>query len=83
MLAHRFCFQASKAFTEAPPLRLMAEEIRRQIDEFKPTMPVVTALRNPGLKVLFPPLPVRALHSPCRRRIEEQHHMEDNFASFF
>ena len=48
--AWRNLFKASKAFAEIPPLRDAAEEIKKQIDEFKPAMPVITALRNPGLK---------------------------------
>ena len=48
--AWRNVFKASKAFTELPALKDAADEIKRQIDEFKPVMPVVTALRNPGLK---------------------------------
>jgi dynein heavy chain len=46
----RNVFKASKAFTELPSLKDAAEEIKRQIEEFKPVMPVITALRNPGLK---------------------------------
>ncbi len=48
--AWRNLFKASKAFIDSPGLREAAEEVKRQIDEFKPTMPVITALRNPGLK---------------------------------
>ena len=48
--AWRNVFKASKAFTELPALKDVADEIKQQIDDFKPVMPIVTALRNPGLK---------------------------------
>jgi dynein heavy chain, axonemal len=48
--AFRNVFKASKAFTEMPALKDAAEEIKKQIEDFKPVMPIVTALRNPGLK---------------------------------
>ena len=46
----RALFKASKAFAELPECKEVAEQIREEIDEFKPMMPCITALRNPGLR---------------------------------
>ncbi len=48
--AIRNVFKASKALTELPECKAVADEVKKQMDEFKPIMPLVTALRNPGLR---------------------------------
>ena len=47
----RALFKAAKAFADLPECQACAEEVMRRIDDFKPVMPVVTALRNPGLRM--------------------------------
>ena len=46
----RLLFKAGKAFSELPECKEAAEKIKEEIDEFKPLMPCITALRNPGLR---------------------------------
>ena len=46
----RALFKAGKAFAELPDCKEAAEKIKEEIDEFKPIMPCLTALRNPGLR---------------------------------
>lgn len=48
--AIRNVFKASKAFAAIPECQAVAVEVKKQMDEFKPIMPLVTALRNPGLR---------------------------------
>jgi dynein heavy chain, axonemal len=46
----RALFKASKAFAELPDCKEASERIKEEIDEFKPLLPCITALRNPGLR---------------------------------
>ncbi len=46
----RNLFKASKALAEFESISKMALAVRAEIDAFKPVMPLVTALRNPGLR---------------------------------
>jgi len=48
--AIRNVFKASKAFAEVPEIKAVADEVKAQMEKFKPIMPLVTALRNPGLR---------------------------------
>lgn len=40
--SHKTMVQLSKTFKDKPPLMKIVEEIRKQVDEFKPVVPVVT-----------------------------------------
>lgn len=42
--------QASKALVEYEGINNLALSVGAEIDEFKPLMPIITALRNPGLR---------------------------------
>ena len=46
----RSLFKASKAFAELPECKEAVETIKEEIDEFKPLLPSLNALRNPGLR---------------------------------
>ena len=46
----RNLFKASKALAEHEGISNLALSVRAEIDEFKPLMPIITALRNPGLR---------------------------------
>ena len=48
--AIRNVFKASKAFVEVAEIKAVADEVKAQMEKFKPIMPLVTALRNPGLR---------------------------------
>jgi dynein heavy chain len=45
----RNLFKASKALSEHESISNLALSVRSEIDDFKPIMPIVTALRNPGV----------------------------------
>ena len=46
----RHLFKASKALAEFESIADLAVSVRAEIDKFKPLMPIVIALRNPGLR---------------------------------
>ena len=46
----RNLFKASKVLAEHDGLSNLCLSVRAEIDDFKPIMPIVTALRNPGLR---------------------------------
>jgi dynein heavy chain len=46
----RNLFKASKVLAEYESISALALDVRAEIDEFKPMMPIITALRNPGLR---------------------------------
>jgi len=46
----RNLFKASKALADHEGISNLALSVRAEIDEFKPLMPIITALRNPGLR---------------------------------
>ena len=40
----------SKVFKEKPHMLKIVDEIKRQADEFRPMVPIIASLRNPGMK---------------------------------
>eukprot|EP00960_Hanusia_phi_P026860 746504-Hanusia_phi.AAC.16 len=48
--ASRNLYKAIKSFEEVPPCQEAAQKLWKEIEEFKPFMPTITALRNPGLR---------------------------------
>ncbi|OAD57478.1 Dynein heavy chain 1, axonemal [Eufriesea mexicana] len=47
---YRVMTRAIRTFQEFPKVQVIAIAIRDQIDEFKPYIPLIQALRNPGMK---------------------------------
>jgi dynein heavy chain len=48
--AWRNVFKSSKAFADVPGCLSVANDVKAQLDEFKPHLPLITSLRNPGLR---------------------------------
>lgn len=48
--AWRVMFKSIKIFKESPKILAVAEEIKRQLDEFKPLLPLIQSLRQPGMR---------------------------------
>eukprot|EP01012_Entosiphon_sulcatum_P030911 TRINITY_DN3847_c0_g1_i1.p1 TRINITY_DN3847_c0_g1~~TRINITY_DN3847_c0_g1_i1.p1 ORF type:complete len:4187 (-),score=787.17 TRINITY_DN3847_c0_g1_i1:47-10915(-) len=48
--SHKTLTQLTKMFKDKPALFRIVEEIKKSIEDFRPLVPVVTALRNPGMK---------------------------------
>ncbi|XP_065194434.1 dynein axonemal heavy chain 1-like [Sycon ciliatum] len=46
----RTMHKCSKLFKDKPGCQGVADEIKRQIEEFKPYVPLIQALRNPGMR---------------------------------
>eukprot|EP00762_Andalucia_godoyi_P002130 ANDGO_02526.mRNA.1 Dynein-1-beta heavy chain len=48
--AWRVMFKSMKAFKEQPKILAIAEEIKKQLDDFKPFLPLIQSLRQPGMR---------------------------------
>src|SRR5690554_5727339 len=43
-------YKVTAAFKDRPDCLAIAQQIQEQIKEFKPNLPLITALRNPGMR---------------------------------
>lgn len=39
-----------RVFVDIPAVQMVAQEIRRQIDEFRPLIPLIQSIRSPGMR---------------------------------
>eukprot|EP00736_Rhodelphis_marinus_P006943 Rmarinus@m.24609 len=48
--AFKNMYKAVKHFKEMPDILAIAEQVKAEVDKFKPHTPLITALRNPGMR---------------------------------